>query len=382
MPKVGDSTRCERVSPDLRCFRVKTLCETCREGCKNGSRIGEAGYNRWAEPADTIRPTMLVAAVYALARIVLDLISILGRDQAADRAELLALRQQVRVLDRQIKRVHWQPADRLILASLLSRAPTDALAGWLVRPATVIGWQRELVRRKWRAFGRRPRRGRPPIADEVRDLIVRMGSENPTWGYVRIRGELMKLGHRVAAGTIKAYLRRSRVPPAPRRSGPSWRRFLRAHAQTIVATDFLTVDTVFLKRIYILFFLHLASRRIVFAACTQHPDAAWVTQQARNAAWELSELGVEARYLVRDRDSKYSEGFDAATGADVLRTPFQTPVANAFAERWVGSLRRECLDWMLILNQRHLERVLRVYVEHYNLARPHRPLNCGRRLGG
>ena len=251
-----------------------------------------------------------------------------------------------------------------------------------MRPATVIGWHRELVRRKWRAFGQRPRRGRPTIADEVRDLIVRMASENPTWGYVRIRGELIKLGHRVAAGTIKACLRRSRVLPAPRRSGPTWSQFLRAHAQTIVATDFLTVDTVFLKRFYVLFFLHLSSRRIVFAACTQQPDAAWVTQQARNAAWELSELGVEARYLVQDRDSKYSEGFDAATGAEVLQTPFRTPVANAFAERWVGSLRRECLDRMLILNQRHLESVLRVYVKHYNLARPHRALELRPPAGG
>ena len=187
-----------------------------------------------------------------------------------------------------------------------------------------------------------------------------------------------KLGFAVSASTIRRILRQHHVPPAPRRSAPTWRRFLAAHASTIVATDFFSVDTVFLKRLYILFFIHLESRRILFTACTESPDTGWVTQQARNLSWELTELGLRPRFLIRDRDAKFAAAFDsvlAAEGTEVRRSPAQSPRANSIAGRWVGSARREALDWLPVLNERHLSRILKEYVEHYNRARTHRSLN-------
>ena len=219
---------------------------------------------------------------YSLARFLLEVIATSHASEAELRAEVLALRRQVQVLERQIKRVRWEPGDRLILAALRERLPRSAWAGLLVRPETVLGWHRELVRRRWAAYTRRPRIGRPPLAEEVRELIVRMARENPRWGYFRIRGELMKCGHTVSAMAIRSILRRSHVPPAGRRSQLTWRQFLAAHASTIVATDFFTVDTVFFKRFYVLFFVHLATRKVLAAASTSEPNSAWVTQQARS----------------------------------------------------------------------------------------------------
>jgi hypothetical protein len=202
-----------------------------------------------------------------------------------------------------------------------------------------------------------------------------MARENPRWGYFRIRGELLKIGYMVSATTVRSVLRRSHVPPAGRRSQMSWRQFLTAHAESLVATDFFTVDTVFFKRLYVLFFVHLATRRVVAAACTAEPNSAWVAQQARNLSWKLSDEGINVRVVVHDRDRKFARGFDSvfeAEGARVILTPLMAPRANAHAERWVGSARRECLDWMLIVSQRHLEAVLGEYCAHYNDERPHR----------
>jgi putative transposase len=207
-----------------------------------------------------------------------------------------------------------------------------------------------------------------------------MARENPRWGYFRIRGELLKLGHTVSATAVRSVLRRSHVPPAGRRSQMSWRQFLTAHAETLVATDFFTVDAVFFKRLFVLFFVHLATRRVVSAACTAEPNSAWVTQQARNLSWELSDEGINVRVVVHDRDRKFARSFDAVfkgEGARVILTPLMAPRANAHAERWVGSARRECLDWMLIVSQRHLEAVLGEYCAHYNDETPHR--SCGLR---
>ncbi len=179
----------------------------------------------------------------------------------------------------------------MLLAALRQRLPRSAWSGLLVQPATVLGWHRRLVRHRWAAYRGRPRRGRPPIARECRELILRMARENPSWGYQRIRGELLKLGHRLAASTIRSILLRARIAPAGRRSPVTWRRFLAAHAETAVAADFFNVDTVFFRRLYVLAFLHLASRRILAAACTREPTAAWVTQQARNLSWKLGDEG-------------------------------------------------------------------------------------------
>jgi len=318
---------------------------------------------------------------YSFARVLLDVIATSHASEVELRAEVLALRRQVQVLERQIKRVRWEPGDRLILAALRERLPRPAWAGLLVRPETVLGWHRELVRRRWAAYTRRPRIGRPPLVEEVRELIVQMARDNPRWGYFRIRGELMKCGYTVSAMAIRSVLRRSHVPPAGRRSQLTWRQFLAAQASTIVATG-------------LLHYRHrpsssgcmcsssctLLHARVLTAASTSEPNSAWVTQQARNLSWKLADDGIGVRVLIHDRDRKFAKSFDAvfeAEGARVILTPLMAPRANAHAERWVGSARRECLDWMLILSQRHLESVLSEYCAHYNGERPHR--SCGLR---
>lgn len=318
---------------------------------------------------------MLASLLYSLLRALLDVLATSRGDQAQLQAEVLALRRQVQVLERQIKRVRWTPGDRVLMAALRDHLPQSAWAGLLVRPETVLGWHRALVRRKWAAYLRRPMRGRPPISTECRELIVRMAKENPSWGYFRIRGELLKLGHTVAATTIRSVLVRAGVSPSPHRRGMSWKQFLAAHAQTLVAADFLSVDTVFFKRLYVLIYMHLASRRVLLAACTANPNEAWMTQQARNLAWTLEEERIKLKVIVHDRDKKFSVKADnvfRSAGARVIVTPLMAPRANAHVERWIGTCRRECLDWMLVVNQRHLEAILREYCLHYNQERPHR----------
>ena len=246
-----------------------------------------------------------------------------------------------------------------------------------VRPETLLRRHRELVRRKWAAFGQRRGPGRPHLAPEVRALILRLARENPTWGYVRIRGELLKVGRPVAASTIQRLLRRHRVPPALGRAGLSWPAFLRAHAPGLLACDFFTVETVRLQTLYVLFFLEVQPRRVIVTGSTAHPTADRVAQKARNASWDLGGAAGRPTVLLRDRGAKVSPAFDAvftAQGGRVVRTPVRAPRANAFAERWVGTVRRECLDWLLIAGERLLCRVLRESAEHYNAARPHRAL--------
>jgi len=242
----------------------------------------------------------------------------------------------------------------------------------VVRPETLLRWHRELVRRKW-TYKRRGRPGRPPVDPEVRDLIIRFGRENPRWGYQRIRGELLKLGIRVSATTVRTILLRHGLDPAPRRAGPTWSEILRSQAAGILACDFFTVETLRLRSLYVLFFIQLSTRQVFVVGVTTHPDSAWVTQQARNLAIEERLSGV--RFLLRDRDAKFSGPFDGVfetEGARVIRTPIRAPKANAFAERFVRTVRRECLDRVLIYGRRHLERVLQAYVAHYVEERPHR----------
>ena len=318
---------------------------------------------------------MVVSLLYSLLCALLDVLVTRRGDQAQLQAEVLALRRQVQVLERQIKRVRWTPGDRMLMAALHDHLRPSAWAGLLVRPATVLGWHRALVRRKWAAYLRRPRRGRPPIPTECRELIVRIAKENPRWGYFRIKGELVKLGHTVAATTIRSVLIRAGVSPSPHRTGMTWKHFLAAHAQTLVAADFLSVDTVFFKRLYVLIYMHLATRRILLSACTANPNEAWMAQQARNLAWTLEEEGIKVKVMIHDRDKKFSATADnvfRSAGARVIVTPLMAPRANAHVERWMGSCRRECMDWMLVLNQRHLEAILGEYCLHYNRERPHR----------
>jgi putative transposase len=229
--------------------------------------------------------------------------------------------------------------------------------------------------KEW-TFDRRSVGGRPPIPDEVRELIVQIGRENPRWGCLRIRGELAKLGIRVSATKIRTLLRASGLGPAPRRGGPTWSEFLRAQAQGILAFDFFTVETLMLRTLYVLFAIEVGSRRVHIFGVTRNPDSAWVTQQARNLAVGERLQGI--RFLIRDRDAKFSGPFDEVfrtEGVNIVKTPIRAPRANAFAERWVRTVRAECPDWMLVLGRRHLERVLQTYTAHYNEARPHRGLD-------
>ena len=246
----------------------------------------------------------------------------------------------------------------------------------MVRPETLLRWHRRLVARHWTYPHNRP--GRPPIDGEVRELILRLARENNGWGYLRIVGELRKLGIEVSATLVRNVLRAAGVPPAPQRGRLDWRSLLRQHAATTLACDFLTVDTVLLRRLYVLVFICIGSRRIEYIASTSNPDGAWMLQQPRNLLMDLDDRGRRPRFLIHDRDSKFSRAFDAVfhgEGVRVIRTPFQAPNANAHVERWVGSVRRECLDRLLIFSRRQLERVLRVYVRHYNEQRPHRALD-------
>ncbi len=245
----------------------------------------------------------------------------------------------------------------------------------LFKPATLLKWHRELVRRKWTCTQRRSA-GRPAITPELEALILRLAKENPTWGYGKLEGELAKLGYDVGRSTVRDVLKRKRVPPAPKRAkhGGSWRTFLGHYKAEILACDFFTVETVWLQTIYVLFWIEVGSRRVHLAGCTAEPTAAWVTQQARQLNWELQDGGVDARFLIRDRDAKFPASFDAvltAEGITIIQTPYRAPKANAFAERWIRSVREECLDRVLVVNERHLRRVLTEYIAYYNHARPH-----------
>ncbi len=238
-------------------------------------------------------------------------------------------------------------------------------------------WHRELVRREWT----HPQRGggRAPLSADVVGLIVRLARENVRWGVVRIQGELRKLGIRISASSVRRVLRGQRIGRAPRRAGPSWLEFLRAQAVGTLAVDFCAVDTVWLQQIYVLFGIELHSRAVHILGVSKNPNGTWVAQAAGNLMAELGGRAGTVKFLIRDRDTKFTRAFDEvfrSEGAHVLRTPVQAPRANCFAERWVRTARTECTDWILIRGRRHLEGVLQVYVEHYNRRRPHR----GRRL--
>ena len=253
--------------------------------------------------------------------------------------------------------------------------PRRSWSAFSVRPETLLHWHRQLVARRWTYPHRPP--GRPPIGCEVRGLVVRLARENPSWGYQRIVGELRKLGVSVSASSVRNILVKAGLPPAPRRHSQSWRSFLRAHGESILACDFFTVDTVWLQRLYVLAVLSVGSRRIEYLACTSKPNTAWMLQQARNLLMDLDDGNRQMPLLIHDRDAKFPRAFDAFLandGVKVIRTPVRAPNANAHMERWVGSVRRECLDPLLIFGRRQLEHVLRVYVRHYNRQRPHRAL--------
>jgi transposase InsO family protein len=298
------------------------------------------------------------------------------RSPGSKEVEILVLRHELSILRRQPRRPQLREADRLFLAALSRALPRRAWSAFSVSPRTLLRWHQRLVAHRWTYPHRRP--GRPPVDREVEALVVRLARENQAWGYRRIVGELRGLGVSVSASSVRAILIRHRLPPASERDGLSWRLFLRQQAATMLACDFLTVETVWLTRIYVLFFVSLERRRIEYVASTSNPDGRWVAQQARNLLMHLTDREQSFRFLLHDRDSKFGGAFDEvfrSEGMRIIRTPVRAPNANAYAERWVGTLRRECLDRILIVNRRQLEQVLRVYTTHYNEHRPHRSLS-------
>jgi transposase InsO family protein len=315
--------------------------------------------------------------VYLLLRQVLQMLAQLARDDGAKDVEILVLRHQVAVLRRRVPRPKLEPADRVVLAALSRLLPRARWPVFFVTPATLLRWHRQLIARHWAYPHARP--GRPPVARQIREVVLRLAAENSTWGHRRIHGELVGLGYQFAASTVWKILNQAGVDPAPRRTGPTWQQFLSTQAHGILACDFFTVDTVLLKRIYVLFFLEVATHRVHIAGITAHPTGTWVAQQARNLLIDLDQRADSLRFLLRDRDTKFTAVFDTifftAAGIEVIKTPPQAPRANAFAERWVGTARRECTDRMLIIDERHLAAVLATYAAHYNKHRPQRSLD-------
>ncbi len=327
---------------------------------------------------------MVFALLYLILRRVVGVASGSGSRQQYQDLEILVLRHQLRVLRRRSDRPRLRRLERVLLAAVSRALPRSSWSSFMVTPQTLLRWHRELVRRKW-TYRRKNPSGRPPLDQAIRDLVLRMARENRTWGCVRMKGELARLGIRVSATTIRTLLRRHGLGPAPRRTGPTWAEFLRSQASGILACDFFAVETIRLKTLYVLFVIELKTRRVHLAGVSAHPDSAWVTQQARNLSFELAERHRPFRFIIRDRDTKYVSAFDEVfrtDGTETILTPIRAPRANAFAERWVRTVRTECLDWLLIFGPRHLDRVLRIYTAHYNRHRPHRGLALAPPIGG
>ncbi|MFF7394222.1 integrase core domain-containing protein [Streptomyces scabiei] len=322
---------------------------------------------------------MIVSLLYKVTRKLLSLPSALLRGDAAKDAELLVLRHENAVLRRQLANpVRYEPADRFWFAALSGLIPRRHWRDiFPVTPGTLLGWHRRFITAKWDYSARR-RTGRPPTAAAIKNLVLRLASENLRWGHRRIQGELARLGHRIAASTVWEILHAAGIDPAPRRSGPTWREFLTAQAEGIIAADFFHIDTVLGRRLYALAFFEHGTRRLHITGVTAHPTREWTVQQARNLAADLGVRMESLRFLLRDRDGKYGDAFDAVFEAeklDVIKSAPRAPRINAHCERVIGSIRREVLDHVLILGEAHARQVLAAYQSHHNEHRPHQARN-------
>jgi putative transposase len=325
---------------------------------------------------------------------VLDVAAVSRLTEGEKDLEILLLRQQLRIVERKQERglqiPRWQKVPLAVAAVRLKQKASHSRQALedsirLFKPATVIGWHRAAVRRKW-TYQQKRQPGRPPIDAELEQWVLRVARDNPGLGYDKLKGELRKLGWRASPTTIRTVLLRHGIPPAPERSrqGSSWRTFLNHYKEQFLACDFLTVETLTLQTLYVLFFVEHATRQVYLAGCTAHPEAGWVTQQARQMTWELRDRAVPMRYLIHDHDTKFTGMFDTvfeSEGIEIVDIPYEAPNANAYAERWVRSVRQECLDKLIVLNERHLRRVLTEYLGYYNTRRPHQGVDQDSPLG-
>jgi hypothetical protein len=288
---------------------------------------------------------VIFPVAYLLARCLLGCLMVLTRREASKEAELLVLRHENAVLRRQIGRVRYGPGDRLWLAALSQLIPRRLWGEvFAVTPATLLAWHRRLVRRKWDYTSRR-RPGRPRTAAAIRTLVIRIATDNPTGGHRRVQGELVRLGHPIAASTVWQILPDAGIGPAPRRLGPAWQQFLTAQARGVLAVDFVHVDTVLLRRIYALIVIEHGTRRAHLAGISAHPDGSWTTQAARNFLMDLNQRATSIKFLIRDRAGQFTGSFDAvlkAEGIRILASPPQAPRANAVCERMIGPCAGDC----------------------------------------
>ena len=319
---------------------------------------------------------VIVSLLYRAARTLLSIPAVLLRRDTVKDAELLVLRHENTVLRRQLKHpVRYEPADRFWFSALSSLIPRHRWTSiFPVAPGTLLAWHRRLIAKKWDYSTRRRPTGRPPTAAGLKRLALRLANENPQWGHRRIQGELARLGHRIAPSTVWEILTAAGLDPAPRRTGPSWREFLTAQAEGIIAADFFHIDTVLGTRLYAMAFLEHGTRRLHITGITAHPTGEWAAQQARNLTAVLGSRMDSLRFVLRDRDTKYTESFDAvfqAEDTDTLLSAPRAPRMNAHCERVIRTIRSEALDHVLIINEAHARRVLAEYQDHYNRHRPH-----------